>query len=77
VRPEGISQWKSCRDLIGNLPACTAVPQPTALRRTPQKQKYWYQNICNDNLRVFRISYHYPHPPQLECVDKPGNWCGN
>jgi hypothetical protein len=34
VRPEGLCQWKSSNDTIGNrtrdLPVCTAVPQPTA-----------------------------------------------
>ena len=34
VRPEGLCQWKKSNDTIGNrtrdLPACSAVPQPTA-----------------------------------------------
>ena len=38
VRPEGLSQWKTW-DTIGNrtrdLPACSAVPQPTAPPRSP------------------------------------------
>jgi hypothetical protein len=37
VRPEGLCQWKKSNDTIGNrtrdLPACSAVPQPTALPR--------------------------------------------
>ena len=37
VRPEELCQWKTCNDTIGNrtrdLPACSAVPQPTAPQR--------------------------------------------
>ena len=39
VRPEGLCQWKKSSDTIGNrtrnLPACSAVPEPTALPRAP------------------------------------------
>jgi hypothetical protein len=39
VRPEGLRQWKKSSDTIGNrtrdLPACSAVPQPTAPPRAP------------------------------------------
>jgi len=41
VRPEGLCQWKKSNDNIGNrtrdLTACSAVPQPTAPPRAPQK----------------------------------------
>jgi len=40
VRPEGLGQWKKSNDTVGNqtrdLPACNAVPQPTAPPRAPQ-----------------------------------------
>ena len=39
VRPEGLCQWKKSSDTIWSrthdLPACSAVPQPTALPRAP------------------------------------------
>jgi hypothetical protein len=39
VRPKGLCQWKISNDTIGNrtrdLPACSAVPQPTAPPRAP------------------------------------------
>jgi len=39
VRPEGLCQWETLNDTIGNRtcdpPACSAVPQPTAPPRTP------------------------------------------
>jgi hypothetical protein len=39
ARPEGLCQWKKSNDTIGNrtrdLPACSAVPQPTVPPRAP------------------------------------------
>ena len=41
VRPEGLCQWKKSSDTIGNrtrdLPACSAVPQPTTPPRAPNR----------------------------------------
>jgi hypothetical protein len=46
VRPEGLCQWKKSNDIIGNrtrdLPARSAVPQQTALRRAP----FWCSHFC-------------------------------
>ena len=43
VRPEGLCQWKNSSDTIGKrtreLPACSAVPQPTAPPRAPHSYK--------------------------------------
>jgi hypothetical protein len=45
VRPEGLCQRKKTSDIIGNrtrdLPACSAVPQPTVRRREAQHYFRW------------------------------------
>jgi len=44
VRPEGLCQWIKSKNTIGNrtrdLPACSAVPQPTAPPRAPNRNEY-------------------------------------
>ena len=44
VRPEGLCQWKKFNNIIGNrtgdLPTCSAVPQPTAPPRAPTDRMY-------------------------------------
>jgi hypothetical protein len=50
-RPEGLCHWKNSNDIIGNrtrdLPACSAVPQPTAPPRVPC--------VCVNN-EIFKVN---------------------
>jgi len=65
VRPEGICQWKKSNDTIGNrtrdLPACSAVPQPTASPRAPS-----YENM--QFLIQALVSRKFTCPCNIVCV---------
>jgi hypothetical protein len=62
--PEGLCQWKKSNDTIGNqtrdLPACSAVPEPTALSRAPILQ--W------SHLKPADIKYFCQKENKLELV---------
>ena len=51
VRPEGLCQWKNSSDTTGNrtrdLPACSAVLQPTALPRAPRWSCHEFEKKLN------------------------------
>jgi hypothetical protein len=61
VQPDGLCQWKKSSDTIGNqtcvLPACSAVPQPTAPPRAPIVMEYeiifWGDSI--ESKRIFQL----------------------
>jgi len=57
VRLEGLCQWKNSNDTIGNrtrdIPTCSAVPQPTALPRTPNV----YRTSCEVPVIIVRFEW--------------------
>ena len=62
VRPEGLCQWKKSTDTIGNrtrdLPACNAVPQPTAPPRAPPRLRIKLKLKLNYITKFLFLYYH-------------------
>ena len=60
VRPEGLCQWKKSNDTIGNrthdLPACSAVPQPTVPLRAPKLHKFIAKFISLSSLNLSDVT---------------------
>ena len=72
VRPEGLCQWKIPNYIIGNrtsdLPTCSAVPQPPALRRAvPYKLHLLYYNVT-------LLSLFYNTPSDNNFKSKPSSY---
>jgi len=75
VRSEGLCQWKNCNDIIGNrtrdLPACSAVSQPTAPPRVPYGtvvKWYWRRKseLLGESLSQCHFPYYRSHMNRLE-----------
>jgi hypothetical protein len=60
VRPEGLCQWKNSSNTIGNrtrdLPACSALPQPTAPPRAPTCRGNVTKNDFNSSLMFYMLT---------------------
>jgi hypothetical protein len=58
VRPEGLCQMKNSNDTIGNqtrdVPACSAVPQPTASPRAKQECSVDITKRISVTLQIFK-----------------------
>jgi hypothetical protein len=76
VRPEGLCQWKKSNDTIGNwtrdLPACSAVSQPTAPPRASMYICTYY--ICMYYLRSQNVRFHFF---KLMGISLPFNKCSH